>query len=177
MFFCPPYSQYGIIAFSFHMSVSKLGQFLRLDIFEGKSIFLKTRYPCFTFEWSFMVWFGFCILANAHWPYPISSNEYPLLVCSFLLILIDQGSVLLYSCFFVFVFLGLHPRHMEVSRLGVELELRLPAYTTATAMLDLSCVCNLLHSSQQRRSEARDWTCNLMISSWICATAPQWELL
>ena len=31
----------------------------------------------------------------------------------------------------IFVFLGLHPQHMEVPRLGVELELQLPAYITA----------------------------------------------
>ena len=53
--------------------------------------------------------------------------------------------------------LGLHPQHMEVPRLGVELEL----YTTATATPDLNRVCNLHHSSRQRRilnplSEARD---------------------
>ena len=35
-----------------------------------------------------------------------------------------------------FCFLGPHLRHMEVPRLGVNLELQLPAYTTATAMLD-----------------------------------------
>lgn len=34
--------------------------------------------------------------------------------------------------FFSF-FLRLHLRHMEVLRLGVELELQLPAYTTATS--------------------------------------------
>ena len=33
--------------------------------------------------------------------------------------------------------------HMEVPGLGVELELQLLAYTTATAMLDLSCLCDL----------------------------------
>ena len=38
--------------------------------------------------------------------------------------------------FLPFVFLGLHPRHMEVSRLGVQSELQLPAYPTATAMPD-----------------------------------------
>ena len=38
---------------------------------------------------------------------------------------------------FFFVFLGLHLWHMEVSRLGVHLELQLPAHTTATAMPDL----------------------------------------
>ena len=35
-------------------------------------------------------------------------------------------------------FLGPHPRHMEVPRLGVESELQLPASTTATATPDLS---------------------------------------
>ena len=33
----------------------------------------------------------------------------------------------------LFCFLGPHPRHMEGPKLGVELELQLPAYTTATA--------------------------------------------
>ena len=32
-----------------------------------------------------------------------------------------------------FICLGLHPWHMEVSRLGAELELLLPAYTAAAA--------------------------------------------
>ena len=50
---------------------------------------------------------------------------------------------------------------MEVPRLGVELELQLPAYVTATAMQDLIHVCDLHHSSWQHRildplSEARD---------------------
>ena len=61
--------------------------------------------------------------------------------------------------YFLFsVFLGLHPQPMEVPRLGVELELQLPASTTATAMRDP--ICHLYHSSRQRRilnplSEAR----------------------
>ena len=50
-----------------------------------------------------------------------------------------------------FWFLGPQIRHMEVPRLGVELELQLPAYTTATAMPDPSRVCDLYHSSWQRR--------------------------
>ena len=62
---------------------------------------------------------------------------------------------------------------MEVPRLGVELELLPPAYTRATAMPDLSHVCELYHSSQQcwmlnPRSEARDRTRNLMVPSRIC---------
>ena len=43
----------------------------------------------------------------------------------------------------------MHPRHVEVPRLRVELELQLLAYTTATVMLDPSLVCDLYHSSQQ----------------------------
>ena len=45
--------------------------------------------------------------------------------------------------FFFFVILGLHPWPMEAPRLGVKLELQLPAYATATATPDLSHVCNL----------------------------------
>ena len=56
---------------------------------------------------------------------------------------------------------------MEVPRLGVELELLLPAYTTttatqdSTATQDLSLVCALHHSSWQHQipnplSKARD---------------------
>ena len=76
-------------------------------------------------------------------------------------------------------FLGQHPWHMEVPRLGVESELQLLAYTTDTATQDLSCVCNLQNSSRQCRilnplSKARDQTQNLMVPSWIyfhCAMA------
>ena len=75
-------------------------------------------------------------------------------------------------------FLGLHPWHTEVSRLGVEAEPQLPAYATDTATRDPSHVFELHHSSQQRwilnpLSEARDWTHVLMDPSWIllhCAT-------
>ena len=73
---------------------------------------------------------------------------------------------------FVFVFLGPHLRHMEVPRLGVESELEPLAYTTATAMADLSHICNLHHSYWQCRilntlSKARDQTCILMDASQI----------
>ena len=63
--------------------------------------------------------------------------------------------------FFFFVFLGPHPQHMDVPRLGVKSELQLPAYTTTTATQDRSHVCNLHHSSWQCQifnslCEARD---------------------
>ena len=50
---------------------------------------------------------------------------------------------------FLFLFLGLQPRHMEVPRLGVELKLRLGPYATATATRDPVYIFNLHHSSQQ----------------------------
>ena len=61
---------------------------------------------------------------------------------------------------------------MEVPRLGVQLELQLPAYARATARPDPSHVCDLLHSSRQHQilnplHEARDQTCNLMVPSQI----------
>ena len=51
------------------------------------------------------------------------------------------------NIFFFFFFLGPHPRHVELPRLGVELELQLPAYPQPQ---DPSHVCNLHHSSRQR---------------------------
>ena len=63
---------------------------------------------------------------------------------------------------------------MKVPRLGVESELQPPAYATATAtaMRDLSCSCNLYHSSQQCQilnllNEAREWTHVLVYTSWV----------
>ena len=59
---------------------------------------------------------------------------------------------------------------MEIPRLGVELELQLPAY--ATAIPDPSRFCDLHLSSQQRQivnplSKGRDRTRNLMVPSQI----------
>ena len=59
---------------------------------------------------------------------------------------------------------------MEFPKLGVESELQLPAYATATAMQDPSYIGDLHHSPQQHQilnplSEARDKT----VSSWMLA--------
>ena len=74
-------------------------------------------------------------------------------------------------------FLGPYLQHMEVPRIGVELEVQLLAYTKATAAQDPSSVCDLHHSSRQCQiinplCEARDQTHNLMVTSWIrfCCT-------
>ena len=61
---------------------------------------------------------------------------------------------------------------MEVPRLGVESELQLPVYTTATPTWDPSHVCDLHHRTQQHwilnsLSKARDQAHILMDTSWI----------
>ena len=80
----------------------------------------------------------------------------------------------MYQLFFLFVclfcFLGPYPWHMEVPRLGIQSELQLLAYTTATATRDPSRICDLHHSSQPHQipdplSEARDRTRILMDTS------------
>ena len=68
-------------------------------------------------------------------------------------------------------------QHMEVPRLGAELELELSAYTTVTETQGPSHVCDLHHSSQQcwitdTLSEARDGTHILMDPSWIHSCCP-----
>ena len=78
-------------------------------------------------------------------------------------------------------FLGPHPQHMEVPRLGVKLELQLLVYTPATAVMDLSRICNAHHSSWQCRipnppSKARDQTASSWILVGFVSAAPQWEL-
>ena len=62
---------------------------------------------------------------------------------------------------------------MESPRLGFQSELQMPAYATATAMPNPSCVCDLYHRYQQRwilnpLMEARDLTHILMDTSWVC---------
>ena len=73
---------------------------------------------------------------------------------------------------FFFCLFRPHLRHMEVPRLGVQLELQLPAYATAIAKWDPSRICDLHQSSWQHQilnplSEARDQTFNLMVPSQI----------
>ena len=61
---------------------------------------------------------------------------------------------------------------MEVTRLGVEVELQLLAYATATATRDLSHICDRHHRSWQHgilnpQSEGKDQTFILMDTSQI----------
>ena len=85
----------------------------------------------------------------------------------------SDADIYIYIYFFFLVFLWSHPWHMEVPRLGViKSELHLLAYATATKTPDMSHVCDLHHSSRQRKilnplSEARDGTHVLMGSSQV----------
>ena len=80
-------------------------------------------------------------------------------------------------CIYLFIcFLGPHPWHMGVPRLGVQLELQLLAYATVTTTQDLSSICNLHHSTLMAAlgripnplSKPQDWTCILMDTSQVC---------
>ena len=68
---------------------------------------------------------------------------------SIVVLITFSSQSIFYSFFFFFVFLGKNSQHMEVPRLGVEPELQLLAYATATATPDPSHVRNLHHSSWQ----------------------------
>ena len=59
--------------------------------------------------------------------------------------------LLLFIYLFILVFLGLHLWHVDVSRLGVTLNLLLPAYARVTGTRDPSYICDLQHSSRQCR--------------------------
>ena len=91
--------------------------------------------------------------------------------------------ILLYFILFYFIlcFIGPFLWYMEVPKLGVESELQLLAYTTATATWDPSSICDPYH---------RSWQCRIPdplrpgiepTSSWILvrfiSTEPHWELL
>jgi len=83
-----------------------------------------------------------------------------------------KSRLILFFFFFFLVFLGPHPQHTEVPRLGVKSEPQLPTYITATASRDLSRICDLHHSSWQcwilnPLSEARDRTCILTDTSRV----------
>ena len=74
--------------------------------------------------------------------------------------------------FFSFFFLGLHLKQMEVPGLGVESELQLLVYTTATVTPDPNHICDLCCSLWQcwmlnPLSETRDWTLILVDISWV----------
>ena len=89
--------------------------------------------------------------------------------------------------FWSFIFLGLHPWHMEVPRLGMNQSCSHRPTTTATATPDMNRICDLQHRSWQcwiadPLSKARDHTCVLVDASQICfrwATmgTPPWRIL
>ena len=84
--------------------------------------------------------------------------------------------------FFFLCLLGPHVGHVGVPRLGVKLELQPSAYTTATAMWDLSLVFDLYHNPWQcwilsPLSEAGIEPASTWIVVGFVTAEPQWELL
>ena len=95
-----------------------------------------------------------------------SKNSYFFKLC----IYTKQGVPIVEQYMYCFFMVALW--YMEIPRIGVELELQMPAYATVTATRDPSCISNLYHSSQQcwipdPLNKAMDWTCILMDTSLI----------
>ena len=72
-----------------------------------------------------------------------------------------------------FLFFRANLQHKEIPRLGVKSELQLPAFATATATPDLSCIFDIHHRSQQHPilnplTEPRDRTLILTDTSQVC---------
>ena len=93
-----------------------------------------------------------------------------------------SASILLFVCFFLsFWFLWIHLIYTEVPSLGVESELQMLAHGIATAMQDLSCICELYHSSQQCQYPIHWVRPGIKPTSaytiWICFCCTTWEIL
>ena len=123
------------------------------------------------FGWSWCIIVGSASVTVPHsdggWRFwgKMPKCEYIWNLCTFFSILLWTWTKCL-LCVYVCVFLGLHPRHVEVPRLGGRI------YPTAAAMPDLSLICNLHHSSQHHQTlnplrEATDRTCVLMNASQV----------
>ena len=101
---------------------------------------------------------------SCHWG--DSSDSARPLTCRTIRELLKHSSGHTVTAVFLFCFLGPHLLHVEVPRLGIESELQLPAYTTATATQDPSHISDLHHGSRQCQilnplSEAKDRARNL----------------
>ena len=140
--------------------------------------------PIFTF-WinCYTVSYSAYTILNSHWSAQMFEFLHILAnTCYFLFLLLlllfncsypNGYEVVSYCVFFVFFFfLGSHLWYMEVPGLGVESELQLPAYATATKMQDLRGICGLHCSLRQSQiltplSETRDWIHFLWILCWV----------
>ena len=91
---------------------------------------------------AYKIWFLFSL--SPYLLFFFSFTNFQLVALAFFLF--PGHADFLFVCLF-FVFLGLHAQHMEVPWRGVELELQLLSYTTATAMPDPSHIFSLHHGS------------------------------
>ena len=86
---------------------------------------------------------------------------------------IDYPKCISLTFFFFFLLFRAAPAACGCFQSRSRISATAPAYTTATAKRDPSCLCDLHHSSQQRfipypLIEARDQTGILMDTGWIC---------
>ena len=93
----------------------------------------------------------------------------------------SQPFIYKYTLFLSFCFEGCSLGIWRFPGWGVKSELQLLTYTTTTATQDPRRICDLHHRSRQHGilnplSEARDRTCNLMVTSRVVTTEPQREL-
>ena len=106
---------------------------------------LHSIYVCFSFV-HVSYYFDYYTLWNQGEWIPIQPSFFSKLLSI-------QCCLSFYTNFIVcFASLGPHLQHMEVPRLGVESELQLLAYDTATSTQDQSHVCDLHHSSGQHQT-------------------------
>ena len=106
---------------------------------QGKNAWL----PTFTQRCRPMLCIGFLLPHPQSSEYPTGPQAMPPYMCTLIF------SLHIFGFYLFIVFLGPHPWHMEVPRLGVESELQLPAYTAATATPDPSRICDLHHCSRK----------------------------
>ena len=124
--------------------------------------------------WEYFVQHLYLVRWNGHWSLPRACSCKRLQRAFLLFLFFSFFSFFLSSSFlpsFLFlslIFLGRHKLHMEVPRLGVQLELYLPAYTTATATAspDPSHIFEQ-HQILNPLSEDRGQTHVLMDVSWV----------
>ena len=95
----------------------------------------------------------------------------------FIFSLFSRFSFLFSSFFFLFFFI-FFLEHMEIPKLGIESELQLPAYTTATASrIRATSVTYTAHSNSRSLTQSGIKPASSWILVGFISGEPQWELL
>ena len=137
-----------------------------LDLWFGVWHWVRKILSHFCFDDFFRSFFSFFLFWDFHYMYVMLFVIVPQCLdilfffssspCYLCIFVFEDSIAIAFIYSFIYVFLGLNLWHMEVLRIGVKLELELPAYTIATAMQDQSCVCDLHHSSRQCQDQGQE---------------------